>query len=106
MALLCHSLRGIGESEFNGMSGCEVVEVRNLEDAVGYPCSKTGSKQCSDCGSEICESHTETCDICHDFFCPVLLLLPRSRTLQASHNEHSKEPAQDRLIRSRSYLAT
>jgi len=52
------------------MSGCEVVEVRNLADAVGYPCSKTGSKQCSDCGSEICESHTETCDTCHDFFCP------------------------------------
>ena len=52
------------------MSGCEVVEVKNLADAVGYPCSKTGSKQCSDCGSEICESHTETCDICHDVFCP------------------------------------
>jgi len=37
-----------------------VVEMRNSADAVGYPCSRTASTQCSDCGAELCESHTET----------------------------------------------
>src|SRR5438552_2158545 len=34
------------------MSHCEVVEMRNSADAVGYLCSRTASTQCSDCGSE------------------------------------------------------
>jgi len=47
---------------------CEVVEVRNVADADGFPCSRTASTQCFDCGSELCESHTETCGICHGIF--------------------------------------
>src|SRR5947208_3996548 len=31
------------------MSHCEVVEMRNSADAVGYLCSRTASTQCSDC---------------------------------------------------------
>jgi len=49
---------------------CEVVEVRNLADAVGYSCSRTASTQCSDCGIELCEPHAETCGTCRTIFCP------------------------------------
>ena len=65
---------------------CEVVEMRNSADAVGYPCSKTASTQCSDCGSELCESHAETCGGCHAIFylLPVLFVLPPNGTPEAS----------------------
>src|SRR5947209_19511703 len=49
---------------------CEIVEVRNLADAVGYSCSRTASTECSDCGTELCESHIETCSGCSSIFCP------------------------------------
>src|SRR5947209_19147626 len=52
---------------------CEVVEMRNSADEVGYSCSRTASTQCSDCGSELCESHAETCGMCPTLFCPVCL---------------------------------
>jgi len=42
------------------VGSCEVGEIRNSADAVGYPCSRTSSTQCSECGSELCESHAET----------------------------------------------
>jgi hypothetical protein len=38
--------------------------LRNSGDEVGYPCSRTSSTQCSDCGSESCAPPTETCCIC------------------------------------------
>lgn len=38
LALLCHSLCGIGESELNSMSRCEVVEVRNLAASARRAC--------------------------------------------------------------------
>jgi predicted sulfurtransferase len=52
------------------MSRCDVVEISNLADVLGYPCAKISSQQCSDCGIAICDAHTETCDICRDVFCP------------------------------------
>src|SRR5436309_14759836 len=52
---------------------CKVVEVRNSADAVGLACLRTASKQCFDCGSSLCESHTETCGICNGIFCPSCL---------------------------------
>src|SRR5207244_9022921 len=52
------------------MSHCEIVEMRNSADEVGYSCSRTASTQCSDCGAELCESHTEMCDRCRSIFCP------------------------------------
>ncbi len=55
------------------MTHCEVVEIRNSADADGFPCSRTASTQCFDCGSELCESHTETCGICNGIFCPSCL---------------------------------
>ncbi len=43
------------------MSICEVVEMRNSADVVGYLCSRTASKECSDCGIALCEDHAEPC---------------------------------------------
>src|SRR5437667_7434387 len=69
------------------MSGCEVVEVRNSADPVGLACLKTASKECSDCGSELCEFHAETCAMCRAVFCPTCLSL---------HQEHPKPASADR----------
>src|SRR5713101_2312141 len=49
---------------------CEVVEVRDLADAVGYSCSRTASTQCSDCGIDLCEPHAENCGECRSVLCP------------------------------------
>src|SRR5438874_11533987 len=55
------------------VGSCEVGEIRNSANAVGYSCSRTASTQCFDCGSSLCESHTETCGICNGIFCPSCL---------------------------------
>src|SRR5207245_7272012 len=65
------------------VGSCEVGEIRHSADAVGYSCPRTASTQCSDCGSELCESHTQTCDGCRSVFCPALLFLPSSTALEA-----------------------
>ncbi len=39
------------------VGSCEIVEMRDSADAVGYSGPRTASKECSDCGSELCESH-------------------------------------------------
>src|SRR5437870_12862137 len=72
------------------------LEVRNLADADGIPCPKTASKQCSDCGSELCEDHVETCGGCRAIFCPSCRFLHRA--------QHSK-PADVSLMRIRAPLA-
>src|SRR5438552_15199239 len=66
---------------------CEVVEIRNSADAVGYSCSRTASTQCSDCGGELRESHAETCSGCRSIFCPSCL---------SFHQEHTKPASADR----------
>src|SRR5437899_911698 len=46
--------------------------------------------ECSDCGSELCESHTETCGICNGVFCPSCLSfhsLQHSKAASADHGE-------------------
>jgi hypothetical protein len=48
---------------------CEIVMVRGLEDANGYPCERASTTQCADCGSQICDVHMEECDLCGDSFC-------------------------------------
>src|SRR5207237_6589886 len=72
------------------MTHCEVVEIRNSADADGFPCSRTASTQCFDCGSELCESHTETCGICNGIFCPSCLTF---------HQEHPKPALADHGVR-------
>ena len=66
----------------------EVVEVRNSADAGGLACLRTASKQCSDCGAELCESHGETCGMCRAVFCPACLSLHQE--------QHPKTASADR----------
>lgn len=64
------------------MNRCEIVEVSNVADAVGYPCAKIATCQCSECGIAICGDHTETCEMCGGPFCPSCLSFHQ---VQASH---------------------
>src|SRR6266550_5996534 len=52
------------------MGVCEVIEIRNSADAVGYSCPGAASKECSDCGIQVCEDHAEPCGTCFSIFCP------------------------------------
>jgi hypothetical protein len=70
---------------------CEVVEVRNLADADGIPCPKIASKQCSDCGIELCGSHAETCLMCHDIFCPSCSYFHQTEHSKAAKSEHESQ---------------
>jgi hypothetical protein len=47
---------------------CGVVEVRGLADADGFPCRRTASNECFDCGVELCSDHAEQCGMCRDVF--------------------------------------
>ena len=72
------------------MTHCEVVEIRNSADELGLPCSRTASTQCFDCGSKLCESHTETCSVCNGVFCPSCLSfhsVQHSKPASADHGE-------------------
>src|SRR5438445_12650964 len=64
------------------VGSCEIVEIRDSADELGFPCPRTASKECSDCGSSLCESHTETCGICKRHILPALLDVPFSAALQ------------------------
>ena len=61
---------------------CEVVEMRNSTDAVGYSCSRTASTQCFDRGSELCESHADLWRMPLGFL-PALLSVASSAALEA-----------------------
>ncbi len=67
---------------------CEIIEVRNSADELGFPCSRTASKECSDCGIQLCEDHVETCSGCHAIFCPSCLTFHQT--------EHPKPASADR----------
>src|SRR5436305_15038394 len=75
---------------------CKVVEVRNSADAVGLACLRTASTQCFDCGSSLCESHTETCGICQGIFCPSCLSfhsVQHSKPASADHGVQERKRA-------------
>src|SRR5213080_3851934 len=73
---------------------CEVVEMRNLADAVGYPCSRTASKECSDCGIQLCEDHVEACGGCHAVFCPSCLTFHQdTKPASADHGVRERKRA-------------
>src|SRR5215470_19268758 len=62
------------------MYRCEIVEARNLADAVGIARSSAASQQCCDCGISLCASH-ETCDIVTiSFACAACLTRPNIRS--------------------------
>src|SRR5213594_4956868 len=79
---------------------CEAIEMRNSTDADGFPCSRTASTQCFDCGSSLCESHTETCGICNGIFCPSCLSfhsVQHPKAASADREQHSGAKAHLRL---------
>jgi hypothetical protein len=65
---------------------CEIIEVAHSEDAAGYRCGKDAPARCGDCGTSICDAHSETCAACVEVFCKACL---------AFHNRehHQKKPA-------------
>jgi hypothetical protein len=77
---------------------CEIVLVQGTHDANGFPCARPSSETCSDCGSELCDLHTEFCDLCQQVFCSMCfwLHLKQSDTKPAqpvSQPEHIKRRA-------------
>ena len=38
--------------------------------SVGYDCARTAQQTCSDCGSALCDAHSESCGLCQFVFCP------------------------------------
>ncbi len=76
------------------MSVCEVIEIRNSADAVGYSCSGMASKECSDCGIQLCEDHAEPCGTCFSIFCrPAVSYIERNtQSLHMGNVENEKGP--------------
>src|SRR5438477_11744790 len=66
---------------------CEIIEVRNSADELGFPCSRTASKECSDCGIQLCEDHAEPCGTCFSIFCPPCRFLHRGQHSKPAHGE-------------------
>src|SRR2546430_6264074 len=72
------------------VGSCEIVEMRDSADAVGYSCSRTARTECFDCGSSLCESHTETCGICNGIFCPSCLSFHSVQHPKAASADHGE----------------
>jgi hypothetical protein len=51
-----------------------VVLSRSVEDANGYLCGLPSTAQCCDCGSMLCDLHTEECEICQEIYCSMCCL--------------------------------
>jgi hypothetical protein len=69
---------------------CGVVEVRNLENALGATCARPAKDVCFDCGTAVCDDHLERCDLCRATFCPSCLSF---HLVQA---EHAKSASAER----------
>jgi hypothetical protein len=52
---------------------------------------KNSSKQCSDCGIELCERHAETCEMCHDIFCPSSMYFHQKEHPKPARAEHKSQ---------------
>src|SRR6266566_7343441 len=72
---------------------CEVVEMRNSADVVGYSCSRTANAECSDSGTELCESHPETCGGCHAIFSAFSSIERSTRSLRTGNVGREKAPS-------------
>lgn len=73
------------------MNSCEIVMVRGINDADGYPCGRTSNKECCDCGSELCELHFESCEMCQETYCSMCLFFHMS----LRHAKPNTAPKQD-----------
>jgi hypothetical protein len=79
------------------MSDCEIVMVRGIEDADGYPCGRTPVAQCCDCGAKLCNLHFEECDLCHETYCSMCHHFHMDQP-HAKLNEVAKKDAPERRI--------
>lgn len=52
---------------------CDILMVSGVADADGYPCGRGSIAECSDCGSRLCQLHSERCDLCRETYCSVCL---------------------------------
>ena len=77
------------------VSDCEIVMVRGVEDANGYPCGRTSAAECCDCRAKLCDLHFEECDLCHETYCSMCFLFhmdqPHAKTNEAVTKEASSE---------------
>ena len=69
---------------------CEVIEMRNSADAVGYPCSRAACKGCSDCGIGLCEDQAESCGTSLSIFSPPCRFIEGSTRIQRTGNVESE----------------
>jgi len=51
------------------MSRCEIEVALNATRTETYACNRTSSVICYECGTKICDLHTEECGLCHEFLC-------------------------------------
>lgn len=79
------------------MSRCEIVLVRNTQDATGYPCARDSSEECGECGTPLCNLHAESCDLCRTSLCAACFLIhmrqPHAKPAVPSSAEEAKRRA-------------
>ena len=80
------------------MSDCEIVMVRGVGDANGYPCGRTSVVGCCDCGAKLCELHFEECDLCHETYCSMCFLFHMDQPHAKPNEGHKKDDAPERRI--------
>ena len=77
------------------MSDCEIVMVRGVEDANGYPCGCNAVAECCDCGAKLCDLHFEECDLRQETYCSMCLLFhmdqPHSKPTEAAQKDGAPE---------------
>ena len=79
------------------VSDCEIVMVRGVDDADGYPCGLTSDAACCDCGASVCDLHAEFCDLCHETYCSMCFLFHMDQP-HAKTNEAVTKDASERRI--------
>ena len=48
---------------------CQIIEVASIADAEGYTCARPAQAECAECGSLLCDRHSQSCSVCARIFC-------------------------------------
>ena len=72
---------------------CGVVEVRGVQDELGTACGRSAKTLCYDCGTSLCSTHAEQCDLCSETFCPSCLSFHQSEHSKPAQRDQFTEPA-------------
>src|SRR5439155_6329495 len=88
---LCRGSPSFDEGGLRLPKNCEVIEMGNSADVVGYSCPGAASKECSDCGIRLCEDHAETCGTCFSLFCPPCRFLHRGQHSKPARRAESEK---------------